>query len=206
MNKTKKIWQRIIILIAAMVMTQNAYAQTAPAQIEDEIIEKAEKWFNAIETYQAKFTQLSSNGDYAEGIFSLKRPYRSRFDYTNKPLTIITTKIWLHIDEKDRKNVTGYPISQTPLRFIFSDPVKLTNPDIVTTAGTRDGVAFIKINQKQGLGAGKITLEFTEKPFALRRWIVTDGNKITTTILLTNPQKGIPLKPELFVPTNYANK
>ncbi len=205
MTKTKKIWRAILVFMAAMMMAQNAPAQTTEIQSQDELIKKAEGWFNTIETYQAKFIQLSSTGDYAEGLFSLKRPYRSRFDYTNKPLTIITTKIWLHIDNTDRKNVTGYPISQTPLRFIFNDPVKLTNPDIVTTAGTRDGIIFVKINQKQGLGAGRITLEFTEKPFALRRWIVTDGNKISTTVVLTNPQKGITLKPELFVPTNYAN-
>jgi outer membrane lipoprotein-sorting protein len=167
-------------------------------------LEKAEAWFNTITTLEARFVQVSSDGSTAGGKFYLRRPYRSRFEYDEPvPLTLITTRTWLHVDEKDRRQVTSYPVAETPLAVILADPVKLEREGITTRAESRDGITRIILDQPEGEAAGRIVLEFTEQPFVLRRWLITDANGITTSVLLSNITKGHKLSPRLFVPSDY---
>lgn len=176
-----------------------------PAAADD--IAKAENWFNNISTYQADFTQVSSDGSNAKGKFSLRRPYRSRFDFDDPvPITLITTKVWLHVDDAERREVQSYPVSETPLRVILAEKINLRLPDVKTTTSNKDGVVTITMLQEDGEAAGRISLEFDEKPFQLRRWVVTDANGITTSVFLTNPIKGLDLPAKMFVPTNYPDQ
>ena len=176
-----------------------------PAAADD--IAKAENWFNNISTYQADFTQVSSDGSHAKGKFSLRRPYRSRFDFDDPvPITLITTKVWLHVDDAERREVQSYPVSETPLRVILAEKINLRLPDVKTTTSNKDGVVTITMLQEDGEAAGRISLEFDEKPFQLRRWVVTDANGITTSVFLTNPIKGLDLPAKMFVPTNYPDQ
>ena len=176
-----------------------------PAAADD--IAKAENWFNNISTYQADFTQVSSDGSHAKGKFSLRRPYRSRFDFDDPvPITLITTKVWLHVDDAERREVQSYPVSETPLRVILAEKINLRLPDVKTTTSNKDGVVTITMLQEDGEAAGRISLEFDEKPFQLRRWVVTDANGITTSVFLTNPIKGLDLPVKMFVPTNYPDQ
>ncbi len=193
---------RIFNIFMAVLIAQVFSSNTVFA----DDISKAENWFNSIKTYQAKFTQTSSDGSHATGKFSMRRPYLSRFEYDDPiPLTLITTKIWLHVDEEDRREVTSYPVSETPLALMLADPVRFRGQGFSTKSSTRDGIVSIIIEQQDGEAAGKVVMEFTAAPFALRRWIVTDANGITTAILLTNPKKGITLSNKLFVQTTYID-
>ena len=185
-----------------------AFAQCFGLSIaQADTINKAEDWFNKLTTYKAKFIQVSSDGSHATGQFYLKRPYLSRFDYDGDiPIILITSKSWLHVDETDRREVTSYPVSETPLVLILGDPVRLRDKGIETKSEIRDGVALITLEKLDGEAAGKIVLEFSQGPFELRRWILTDANGITTSVLLTDPQKGIDLSPRLFLPEKYPEQ
>ena len=178
---------------------------TTPVKADE--ITRAEGWFNTLTTYQANFIQVASDGSNAAGVFSLKRPYRSRFDYDDPvPLVLITSKTWLHVDEEDRREVTSYPLSETPLSLMLADPVRLRSPDVATSSSSQDGVVYITIEQEEGEAAGKLIMEFSEQPFELRRWVVTDANGITTSILLSDPKKGLDLANKIFVPTDYPER
>ena len=188
----------VIVLLAQALGLRPASADT---------IQKAEAWFNRLTTFQASFTQVSSDGSSAKGTFLLRRPYRSRFDYDEPvPITLITTKTWLHVDDADRQEVVSYPVSETPLRLILSENVRLRRPEVKTTTSSQDGITSVIIEQDDGEAAGRIVFEFDEKPFELRRWVITDANGITTSVFLSNPVKGIDLPASLFVPTNYPDQ
>ena len=188
----------LVVALAGMALA----GMTSPSRADD--ITRAEGWFNKLTTYQAQFTQVASDGSNATGVFSLKRPYRSRFDYDDPlPLVLITSKTWLHVDEQDRREVTGYPLSETPLSLMLADPVRLRSPEVVTSSTAQDGVVYITIEQEDGEAAGKLVMEFSDQPFELRRWVITDANGITTSVLLSNPKKGLTLANKLFVPTDY---
>jgi outer membrane lipoprotein-sorting protein len=198
----KAIKSSLFLCIAIVIIVQLLSLRPAMA---DDII-KAEEWFNNLTTYQAKFTQIASDGSHKTGQFSLKRPHFSRFDYDDPdPLTLITTEAWLHVDEADRRQVTSYPINETPLALILNERVQLREgeSEVETKSEIRDGVILITLEQHSGLAAGTVVLEFSREPFELRRWLITDSNGISTSIFLSEPKKGITLSQRLFVPTNY---
>ena len=196
MPHLQHLFLRVSGALLAMVMLVSPVAATS--------LEKAETWFNTITTLEARFVQVSSDGSSAGGKFYLWRPYRSRFEYDEPvPLTLITTRTWLHVDEKDRRQVTSYPVAETPLAVILADPVKLEREGVTTRAESKDGVTQVILDQPEGEAAGRIVLEFTEQPFVLRRWLITDANGITTSVLLSNITKGHKLPPRLFVPPDY---
>ena len=141
-------------------------------------IRDAENWFNRITTMKARFIQTSDDGSSAMGDFYMRRPHRARFDYDDPvDIVLITTEVWLHIDEPSRRTVTSYPISETPLKILFSEKVRLHHEGITTTATSDDGVLSVRLAKPTGHDAGVILLEFTEKPFALRRWTITDSTR-----------------------------
>ena len=193
-----------MITITAAILTGGPGVR--PASAADEVA-RAEAWFNSLDTLEARFTQVASDGSYAEGKFYLRRPHRSRFEFDDPvPLVLITSNSWIHVDEKDQQKVTSYPVSETPIAAMLSDPVRLTGSHFVTSSGSSDGIVQITLDQPDGEAAGRLVLEFTEKPFELRRWLVTDANGITTSVLLSNIVKGRPLAATLFVPTDYPDQ
>ena len=198
MSKVLRIKSHIITL-----MLMGAVLLQASVLVADEI-ERAEDWFNNITTLEARFKQAGSDGSYAEGVFYFKRPFHSRFEYDAPvPVVLITSDVWLHIDEKDERRVTSYPIFETPLSAILKERVTLRGQSFTTEASTKGGIVSVAMDQPDGLAAGKLVLEFTEKPFELRRWLVTDANGIITSISLSNIVKGKPIANRLFVPSRY---
>ncbi|NDB03979.1 MAG: outer membrane lipoprotein carrier protein LolA, partial [Flavobacteriaceae bacterium] len=117
------------------------------------------------------------------------------------------TPVWLHVDQPDERRVTSYPISETPLSLILTDPVSL-RPDGYDTIVTErvGGVTQIAINKDNGEGAGRLTLEFTNRPFQLRRWIVEDVAGVKTSITLQNMAFGLTVENAEFSLPNYSNQ
>ena len=154
-------------------------------------VTRAERWFNKIKSIKADFVQVASDGTSAEGILLFRRPSQMKITYRNeddrKGLQIFTSKMWLHVDRPDEKLLTSYPLSETPLSLILAPKVSL-RPDGYETRikPSSAGIVQILVSKEEGEGAGHLTLEFSEEPFQLRRWIVVDAAGIKTSVTLYN--------------------
>jgi outer membrane lipoprotein-sorting protein len=168
----------------------------------------AEAWFGKVTTLHADFTQVASDGSAAEGSIVLRRPSRLKVIYENtSPLKLITTPVWLHVDQPEDRLLTSYPISETPLSLILTEPVLLRPQGYKTIVGEGiDGIIQITIKKDEGEGAGQLTLEFTESPFQLRRWIVTDVAGVKTSVTLQNMVFGQSVKNEEFRLPKYKKQ
>ena len=198
MNRPKRLhWNLISIIFLVLI----GYSPVASA----DIVQQAESWFANITTMRADFTQIASDGSVAEGKIVMRRPSRLKITYDGVPaLNLITTPVWLHVDQPDERRVTSYPISKTPLSLILADPVSLRPAGYETTVTERaGGIAQIAINKDSGEGAGRLTLEFTTSPFQLRRWIVEDVAGIRTIVTLQNMAFGLPIENAEFSLPNY---
>ena len=175
--------------------------------VRADVVQRAEDWFANITTMRADFTQIASDGSAAEGQIIMRRPSRLKITYDGVPaLNLISTSVWLHVDQPDERRVTSYPISETPLSLILVDPVSLRPDGFETTVTARgDGVTQIAIHKDSGEGAGRLTLEFTDRPFQLRRWIVEDTVGIKTSLTLQNMVFGLPVENAEFSLPNYLN-
>ena len=176
----------------------------SPAVFADDV-KKAESWFANVTTMRADFTQIASDGSTAEGRLVMRRPSRLKITYdSTPPLALITTPVWLHVDQPSDCQLTSYPITETPLSLILTDPVSLRPIGYETILTKRTGgITQITIFKDSGEGAGRLTLEFTNQPFQLRRWIVEDVAGVKTILTLQNLAFGVPVNIEEFRLPNY---
>lgn len=176
--------------------------------VRADVIQQAENWFANVTTMHSNFTQIASDGSAAEGKIVMRRPSRMKITYDSTPaLNLITTPVWLHVVQPDENRVTSYPISETPLSLILSDPVSLRPTGYKTIVSERaGGIAQIIIHRDNGEGAGRLTLEFTVRPFQLRRWIVDDVAGVQTSVTLQNMVFGVSVDNAEFSLPNYFNQ
>ncbi|MBT6122639.1 MAG: outer membrane lipoprotein carrier protein LolA [Candidatus Puniceispirillum sp.] len=185
----------IIMLLQMSLSAQAADTVTA-----------AEDWFAQLTTMQADFTQISSDGSAAVGTLYLRRPHRMKIEYEgDDALILITTPVWLHVDHPAQKRVTSYPISETALSLILKEKVILRADDFQTSAQVADGIATIYLSKESGEAAGDLALEFSLKPFQLRKWTVRDSVGVTTSVTLQNMKFGLKFRNELFRQSDYSN-
>jgi outer membrane lipoprotein-sorting protein len=180
-------------------------APLSQAQADDYVTE-AEKWFAGVTTMKADFVQVVSDGSITEGELHLRRPHRMKIIYkTEEPLNLFTTPVWLHVDRPNDRMLTSYPISETPLSLILQENVKLRSDEFKTTSALKDGIISIVMEKKTGKAAGVLTLEFTHKPFELRRWTVLDAADVATTITLHNTRYNHKYENAFFTQPSYTN-
>ena len=196
----KRWWHLVAFILSVMI-------GFSPA-VRADAVQQAENWFANVTTMRADFTQIASDGSVAEGKIVMRRPSRLKIIYDGVPaLNLITTPVWLHVDQPDERRVTSYPISETPLSLILTDPVSLrpAGYETIVNAGA-GGITQIAINKDNGEGAGRLTLEFTDRPFQLRRWIVEDVAGVKTSVTLQNMAFGLPVENAEFSLPNYLNQ
>jgi outer membrane lipoprotein-sorting protein len=184
-------------LLVAMLMPAGPAASNDP-------VSRAEAWFDSISTMRADFIQVASDGTTATGELHLRRPHRMKVIYDlEEPLILLTTPVWLHVDRPKDKTVTSYPISETPLSLILREEVVLQSKEFTTTHLVRDGITRITLKQDIGEAAGELTLEFTNKPFELRRWTIRDAADVATTVTLQNMRFGHRYENKFFAKSDY---
>ena len=151
-----------------------AFGQSSDVS-ETQIIQRAEQAITRIKTLQADFLQISSDGSVGEGILYFRRPTQLRLEYKNpETLPLITSRVWLYVDDKIAKSVQAIPIGQTPLSPLLQEIVSFRSGEFSTSARASDGVAVISMTKEDGEAAGQLDLEFDIDSWQLRRWVITD--------------------------------
>jgi outer membrane lipoprotein-sorting protein len=192
---------RVMFLVSLLILLVSM-----PLMANDDVM-RAETWFNKIRTISADFVQVASDGTSAEGKLAFRRPSRMKITYgKGDKLQLITSSIWLHVDRPDERLLTSYPISETPLSLILADKVSLRLDGYETRIlPPTAGIVRIQIGKDDGEGAGRLTLEFSEKPFQFRRWIVLDVAGIETSVTLQNIVYDQPIANEVFRLPEYSD-
>ena len=192
---------RVMFLVSLPIMLASM-----PSMANDDVI-RAETWFNKIRTISADFVQVASDGTSAEGKLAFRRPSRMKITYgKGDELQLITSSVWLHIDRPDERLLTSYPVSETPLSLILADKVSFRLDGYETRVlPSIAGIVRIQIGKDDGEGAGRLTLEFSEKPFQFRRWIVLDAAGIETSVTLQNIVYDQPIANEVFRLPEYSD-
>ena len=187
----------IRLFLVSFLMVINTMA--APA-IASGSLSRAENWFNSLKTISADFVQIASDGTAAKGKLYFRRPSSMKIIYEDgQLLNMITTPVWLHVDQPSERSVVSYPIRETPLALILEETVRLRVDGYQTRElPKRAGIVRIEVSKDAGEGAGRLTLEFTENPFVLRRWVIVDAAGIETSVMLQNAVFDQPIPNETF--------
>ena len=197
----KQSWIKILKLkvLFCVLLSLFLISYSNASESQDELIIRAEKSIKNISTLQAEFTQISSDGSYAIGKLYFRRPFQMRLEYNvEQPFNLITTRNLLIVDEPGNKQITNYPLSQTPLAFLLEEDFSLTANEFLTQSMIHNGLAEISLRKETGDRAGELILLFEPNQMNLRGWKVIDAMGIETKVTLQNEIYGGDLPNKLF--------
>jgi outer membrane lipoprotein-sorting protein len=189
--------------VCAAVLASNAGLAQSPrglSEADRADVARAEAYLDAIRTLEARFLQIGPDGSAAEGVFQLSRPGRLRLDYDqpNPNLLIADGRAFAHID-RSLRTIAYLPIDSTPAGVLVRATVRLSGDVNVVGVERGPGVLRVSLVQANDPRAGRLTLEFAERPFALVSWRIVDAQGLTTRITLLNPREGATIPPAQFV-------
>ena len=154
----------VLALMVSLVLPSHLVAQSAE---ETKLIARAEQAITELTTLQAKFIQISSDGTVGEGQVYFRRPFQLRLDYTNpETLSIVTSRIWVYIDDKLAQTVEAYPVSETPFAPLLEKTVSFRSEEVDTSARIEDGIASVQLEKDIGEGAGRLNLMLAHGSYA----------------------------------------
>jgi outer membrane lipoprotein-sorting protein len=193
--------RRWLVAVAALFTLPNsAWAQRQMSADDAADVRRVEQYLNSLKTFRARFLQIDPAGGTAEGTLYLSRPGKLRVDYDppNPNLLIANGQHLIHFD-RALKAPAYLGLESTPAGLLVRDPVNLSGD--VTVAGVERGPGALRVSilQTKDPRAGRITLVFSEHPFQLTNWQITDAQGQLTRVALYEPQVGLALDPKLFV-------
>ncbi len=172
-----------------------------PEEVQQEI-QRAEDFFNDIDTLQARFVQVSSDGTYGEGDVYLDRPGKMRFEYDPPiPALMMSNGTTFLYYDKQLEQATFLPLWETPLWFLLDDETDFNDSDapveITHVTRTPELLILTMIDPKDEY-QGKLELIFTLEPYTFKSWRVIDSRGIETEVTLVGMERDISFSDSLF--------
>lgn len=172
----------------AKVVQETPAVAPLPAAAAD-AISRIEDYLNGIRTLKADFIQRAPDGVVSEGKVVLERPGRLRFEYApGVPILVVADGTMLTFVDYDVKQVTRWPIGDTPLNVLVAKTIDLSKSLKVISSSSDGGLLRLSVQDPKKADQGFITLVFEENPLALRAWEVTDPQGFVTRLSLVNPE------------------
>lgn len=198
----KQFWRGALVaaLLSLPVSVQAAVEAIELTDADRSDIARIEAHLNSVGTMQARFLQVTSDGNYAEGRIFISRPGKLRIEYDPPtPILIVADGTWLTYYDRKLQQVSHVLLSSTPADLLVRKDLSLLS-DELTITGLERGPRSIRLTVvKTGEPEeGSLTLVFADRPLALKKWVVIDAQGLATTVSLLNRRTGLPLNPELF--------
>ncbi|HXP98136.1 MAG TPA: outer membrane lipoprotein carrier protein LolA [Telmatospirillum sp.] len=190
----------LVAALFSLTVAGGAVSAAAPAATDQAEIDRAEEYLNGVTTLKAHFMQVSPDGSTTDGTVYLSRPGRLRLDYEPpSPIQVIADGNFLIYYDKQLKQVSYLGLESSPAGVLVRAKVKLSGADLkVTKVAHQPGVLQVTVIRADDPGQGSITLVFTQSPFQLRQWQVTDPQGQITTVSLFDTELGVTLDKEMF--------
>lgn len=187
------------VLLAVLFVLLFAAPAGAQQLSQDDLaaVVRVEAYFNQITTLKARFTQVGSRGEIAEGWFYLNRPNRLRFEYDAPvPVMVVADGFRLIYYDKQLDQENAWPVAGTPLGPILASTVALQK--MVRRVEREPGSLRLTLVDPGRADEGSITLVFTDQPLELRQWTVIDAAGLSTVVSLANAEINMRVDPDLF--------
>lgn len=173
-------------------------AEANPAEL-DRVVEA----LRGISTMQADFTQTDRQGGVSNGVMTLKRPGKIRFDYGKKAdFLVVSNGKSLYVVDYQVNQVERWPITNSPLGALF-DPSRDVKRfgKLLPTANAQ--VISVEVRDPAKPEFGVITLIFVKNAAApgglqLSHWVALDAQNNRTTVRLANHRYGLEVADSTF--------
>ena len=186
----------IALVISFVFLNMSLVKATTKSQVN--------KFFENLDTMEANFIQVSSSGNVSNGKIYFDLPGKFRIDYSEPNNLLITCKgFWIVIQDRNLKTTNNIPLNQSPFSILIEKQINLSNKTIKTEFENKLGIISLTIKNSNNEQAGQLILEFSEKPFNLKKWIIKDNFGDITTVLIQNAKYNKKLSHLLFFPDDF---
>ncbi|WP_300551801.1 outer membrane lipoprotein carrier protein LolA [Maricaulis sp.] len=179
-----------------------AAATLAPEAVfnEQAAIAGINAYLNSMQTLRARFLQISPSGAGFEGLLSISRPGRLRFEYDDpSPITVIADGTTVAMEDSKLETVDRAPLRSTPLWWLLKDEIDIAADAEITQIVREFGLIYLTVRDPNGEMDGQIQFVFEEPSYELREWFVTDALGEMTRIILQDHETDVRLSPRLFI-------
>jgi len=190
-------------LALTAVSAQAPAPAPAPAAPTSGPLAEAVAALRGISTLRADFIQTDRNGQRSNGVLTIKRPGKIRFQYApGNPLLIVGDGRALTLIDYQVRQVQRWPIGNSPLGALLDPNRDLSRFGRLQPTDDAN-VVSIEVRDSGHPEYGVITLIFVRKAGApggleLSSWVALDSQNKRTTIRLTNQQYGIAVSDDTF--------
>ena len=161
-------------------------------------------FFENLKTLEADFIQVGPSGNVTNGKVYFDLPGKLRIDYHKPNNLLITCKgFWIVLQDRNLKTTNNIPLKNSPFSILLEKKIILSNKTIKTQIQNKSGIISFAIKSSNNNERGELILEFSEKPFHLKKWIIKDAFGNITTVLIQNAKYNKKLSHLLFFPDDF---
>ena len=184
-----------ILLIVCLFMLK-----ILPVHAAAEDLNKIENYLNNLQSLQANFVQMASNGGTAEGKIYISKPSKIRMEYTAPDsLLIVGNGDYIIYNDKELDQVTNIDYKDIPATMILTQKIKFDGQNLKVIDFYKDnGQTSLTVEMPKNKNVKPITLIFDNNPFRLKQWKVVDQQNIEVTISLFDIETDAKLDGNLF--------
>jgi len=187
------------LALAAAPETARAQPRFQPTAQDRADLARIETYLNGLRSLKANFMQVAPNGQISAGNAWLSRPGKMRFEYfPPTPFLLVAGNGLLVFHDKQLKQTSNVFLTQTPLGILLADKVQLSGDLTVLDMKREPGLIQVTVTRTKSPGEGNLTLFFTDRPLALRQWVVLDAQRQETRVTLSNVEVGGTFDDKLF--------
>lgn len=178
-------------------------APPAPLAAQSGKLDSAVAALRGIATMRADFSQTDRQGQRIDGVMTLKRPGKIRFEYEKGvPLLVVSNGKSLTLVDYEVNQVQRWPISNSPLGALL-DPSRDVKKYGKLMPTSNSNVMSVEVRDPKRPEFGVITLVFTKDSSApggweLTNWVALDAQNNRTTVRLRNQKYGVSVSDSAF--------
>ena len=177
-----------------------AHAQANLSAADRALVQQAQTYLQGLTAAQGSFVETGPNNVTRQGSFSLLRPGKMRFEYTN-PAGLLVVSDGYNVKRYDPRlnSFQQVPLSRTPLSVFLARNVRLDQGVRIDSVNRMAGGAFsITARDSRRPNDGQVVLTFAGSPLRLTEWTITDVQGARTRTRLTSLQPASNLSARLF--------
>ncbi|WP_240956932.1 LolA family protein [Pseudopontixanthobacter vadosimaris] len=166
-------------------------------------LDRAVAALRGISTMRASFTQTDRNGQAVNGVMTLKRPGKIRFEYQKGvPMLVVSNGKSLTLVDYEVNQVQRWPIANSPLGALLDPSRDVKKYGKLLPTGNPD-VVSVEVRDPNKPEFGVMTMIFTRNAAApggleLTNWVTLDAQNQRTTVRLKNHRYGVAVADNAF--------
>lgn len=175
----------------------------AATESEDDLVARAERYFDEIETLQSRFIQTNPDGTYVDGEIKLQRPGRMHINYAAESgLEVVANGTFFILIDHRLEEVTYLPLEATPAHLLLRENFTLGEEIVVDGVDQAAGLVRLTLRRAGEEDVGSVTVTLNADPMQLRQWVIEDQQGRLTRVTLLDPRFGVRFDPATF---QFAN-